>query len=123
MTARAAYRYRLERHWCGGGGLCAFIMLNPSTADERRDDPTIRRCIGFARRWGYGGLIVANLFAWRATDPRALFDVTDPIGPENDAHLVAAAAASTLIVCAWGAHGGLHDREAQVRRLLRRHRL
>ena len=63
MTARAAYRYRLERHWSGGEGLCAFIMLNPSTANALNDDPTIRRCIGFARRWGYGGLLVANLFA------------------------------------------------------------
>ena len=102
MTARAAYRYRLERHWCGGDGLCAFIMLNPSTADERDDDPTIRRCIGFARRWGYDGLLVANLFARRATDPKELFAARNPVGgPANRDALRRVIDEAALILCAW----------------------
>ena len=104
MTARAAYRYRLERHWSGGEGLCAFIMLNPSTADARSDDPTIRRCIGFARRWGYGGLLVANLFARRATDPQELFAARDPVGGlANRDALLRVIDEAALILCAWGA--------------------
>ena len=79
-------------------------MLNPSTADEQRDDPTIRRCIGFARDWGYGGLEVVNLFAFRATDPRELRHAADPVGPQNDHHLALAARRATLVVAAWGAN-------------------
>jgi hypothetical protein len=115
MTAIAAYRYRLERHWWGGRGLCAFIMLNPSTADEHRDDPTIRRCIGFARRWGYAGLIVANLFALRATDPLALFDADDPAGdPANRDAIRAAIDEAALILCAWGHFAAARDRGQEV---------
>ena len=104
MTARGAYRYRLERHWSGGDGLCAFIMLNPSTANALNDDPTIRRCIGFARRWGYDGLLVANLFARRATDPQELFAARDPVGgPANRDALLRVIDEAALILCAWGA--------------------
>jgi hypothetical protein len=82
-------------------------MLNPSTADASKDDPTIRRCIGFATREGFGGIIVVNLFAFRATKPEALKDAADPIGPENLAHLqllaTSAAAGATPLLCAWGA--------------------
>lgn len=111
------YRYELHRHW-DSGPLVAFIGLNPSTADETVNDPTIRRCIRFARDWGYGGLVMLNLFAYRATDPRQLRTVADPIGPENDRHLIAATADCGLIVAAWGAGGGYLNRAAQVTELL-----
>jgi hypothetical protein len=93
-------------------------MLNPSTADECSDDPTIRRCIGFARTWGYGGLEVVNLFALRATDPRALRVSRDPIGGSNDAYLRDAAARAAVMVIAWGAHGVFRSRSAAALELL-----
>lgn len=96
------YRFRLGRRWAEGDAVL-FIMLNPSTADAENDDPTIRRCIGFAKAWGFGGLHVGNLFALRATDPRTLLWTTDPIvHPLNAAHLSDMAKASRLVVCAWG---------------------
>ncbi|HEU4405544.1 MAG TPA: DUF1643 domain-containing protein [Polyangiaceae bacterium] len=104
------YRYRLERRW-GPGDVVTFCMLNPSVADSSKDDPTVKKCVGFARRWGCGSLVVVNLFAYRATDPDAL-DLAreggrDVVGPENDAHLRRAFAEAALggrIVAAWGAH-------------------
>lgn len=95
------YRYLLRRRWSQGPSI-AFVMLNPSTADGMADDPTVRRCVGFARQWGYGELLVVNLFAWRATDPRHLLHAPDPIGPHNDLHIEAAARNSALVVLAWG---------------------
>jgi hypothetical protein len=115
MQITNTYRYRLERHWSGGTGLCGFIMLNPSTADERSDDPTIRRCIGFAKGWGYSGLIVGNLFALRATCPAALLAAGDPVGGEANAQaLVDLIDEAGLILCAWGHFSavGDHGREA-----------
>jgi hypothetical protein len=79
-----------------------FIMLNPSTATDTVDDPTIRRCVGFARREGYAQLEVVNLFAWRATDPNQLRHVQDPVGPDNDRHILAACTRAGLVVAAWG---------------------
>lgn len=84
----------------------AFIMLNPSTADAKEDDPTIRRCMGFARAWGYGGIDVVNLYAYRATNPKELKKAPSPIGPYNDNTVLAIARHADKIVCAWGAHGG-----------------
>jgi hypothetical protein len=100
------YRYSLSRDLgsLGGEGVCTFVMLNPSTADATQDDPTIRRCVRFAREWGYAQLKVVNLYAFRATDPRDLLRVTDPIGPENDHVLSLAFGASDLTVAAWGVH-------------------
>lgn len=100
--------------------LCVnFIMLNPSTADESHVDPTVRRCAGYARAWGYDYLAVTNLFAFRATDPRALKTVDDPVGPRNDGFLRMTAKRADLVVAAWGNHGALHARSAAVRKLLR----
>ena len=97
-------------------------MLNPSTADALEDDPTIRRCIGFARDWGFGGIEVVNLFAMRATDPRELDRANDPVGQDNGRYLHRALLRSTLIVLAWGAHGSLRDRAAATRRVVSRRR-
>lgn len=101
------YRYELTRTW-GAEPQATFVMLNPSTADADVDDPTIRRCIGFAKSWGCGGLVVVNLYALRATDPADLWRADDPVGPDNDAHLALAlylaARSSGPVVAAWGAH-------------------
>lgn len=113
------YRYALWRKW-GMGGTCMFIGLNPSTADARLDDPTIRRCIGFARSWGYGGLIMTNLFAWRATDPRDMMDAEDPVGPDNDITLRTAYRNATITIAAWGVHGTYGGRCNTVRSMLPR---
>lgn len=80
-----------------------FIGLNPSTADETKDDPTVRRCIGFAKRWGYGGIYMLNLFAFRSTDPKKLLEVPNPYGPENSQFLRMYAESAGVIVAAWGA--------------------
>jgi hypothetical protein len=84
------YRYSLWRHLGDGPGRVLFVMLNPSTADETTDDPTIRRCATFATGWGYGHLEVCNLFAYRAIDPRQLRRVGDPVGPLNDSMIARA---------------------------------
>lgn len=103
---------------------CLFVMLNPSTADEVELDPTIRRCAGFARAWGYPWLDVANLFAWRSTEPRALLQVDDPVGEENDTAILDLTSQADLIVLAWGSHAFLGElltyRSAAVLRSLRR---
>lgn len=104
------YRYRLERSW-GKGKLLSFVMLNPSTADETENDPTIRRCMGFARREGCDGIVVANLYAWRSSIPAALWKASDPYGEDNDAALVRIAyEADGPVVCGWGVHGGKTNR-------------
>lgn len=94
----------------------AFVMLNPSTADAMTNDATIRRCIGFAKRWWCGSLRVANLFALRSTDPEALKTADDPIGPENDAAIWSLCSDADRVVLAWGAHGTLRGRGEAVRR-------
>ena len=113
------YRYVLRRVFAEGPSVM-FVGLNPSTADEARDDPTIRRCLGFARRWGYGTLIMANLYAWRATDPRELRAAPWPDGGKpHDYWLRRLAAEADLIVAAWGADPGpVPHRPALVLRIL-----
>jgi hypothetical protein len=106
-----AYRYELTRTWNTDLEVVAFLMLNPSTADARTDDATIRRCVGYARSWRFGGLVVRNLYALRATDPRELHRHPDPIGPDNDTYLDRCAG-DALTVLAWGAHGA--DRGPEV---------
>lgn len=102
ISACGKYRYRLWRVWDRTKPFVTFLMLNPSTADENIDDPTIRRCIGFAKSWGYGGIIVCNLFAFRSTDPKALLKVDDPIGEENKQHIKECVDMSEKVICAWG---------------------
>lgn len=97
------YRYRLWRMFAAGDPTLLFVALNPSTAAERTDDPTIRRCRSFAIREGFGRFVVVNLFAFRATHPRDLRFAADPIGPQNDAHIHDEAMRAAKVVCAWGA--------------------
>ncbi len=111
------YRYLLEHRW-GSAPPMVLVMLNPSTADATREDPTMRRALRFARREGCGALIVVNLFALRATDPAALTQHPDPVGPDNDQILCAAVGRGTPIVAAWGTHGTLRGRDRAVLRLL-----
>lgn len=111
---RAVYRYSLGRTWGFGKGLVNFLMLNPSTADQHVDDPTIRRCIAFAMDWGYRQLTITNLFALRSTDPGALYSHQAPIGPENDAMIRQVAEVAEQIVCAWGVVGAFRDRGRHV---------
>lgn len=109
LSACGRYRYELTRRWADGPTVL-WIMLNPSTADAAEDDPTIRRCIGFSKRDGFGSLTVVNLYAYRATDPKALFAVADPEGPENWWHIQRAVRSSDAVVFAWGAIQGPTDR-------------
>jgi hypothetical protein len=119
------YRFRLVRVW-GEGRPLVVIGLNPSTADEHTDDPTIRKCVKFARAWGCGSLVMVNLFAWRSTDPKMLKSVSDPIGENNDGVILMAtrdrraSVDEPMILCAWGNGGELHGRGAHVAELLRR---
>jgi len=112
------HRYILRRSWMGSGQV-NWIMLNPSTADDVFDDPTIRKCIGFTKRWGYGSLVVTNLFAFRATEPRemkalAKLDYSRAVGYGNDQDIISAASESDLVVVAWGTHGSFLGRAQTV---------
>ncbi len=108
------YRYALWRTWNQKRGTVLFMGLNPSTADATRDDPTIRRCLGFAKDWGYGSLLVGNLFAFKATRPQILLQSTEPIGPENDIWLRRLSAQADLTVVCWGNHGAHLGRDREV---------
>jgi hypothetical protein len=108
-----AYRYELTRRWDITLPRVGWIMLNPSTADAEVDDPTIRRCIGFAKAWGYGGIVVRNMYALRATDPKALRTHPDPIGRFNSSYL-RRCAAEPVTVCAWGANADPVDEQGTV---------
>jgi len=112
------YRFTLWRSW-GVGGYCNFLMLNPSTADAMNNDPTVERCERRARSMGFGGLIVTNLFAFRATDPRDMKAHSDPIGERNDDAILESACQSRMIVCAWGEHGKFLNRSEAVMKLIR----
>ena len=139
ISACGRYRYLLWREWRRSGSLenwamtdmvdgagnrigepksCLFVMLNPSTADASIDDPTIRRCVAFAKRWRYDRLEVVNLFAYRATNPKTLLTLghkENPIGDRNSEVVSSAAFEAGLIVCAWGAHGGHMGHDETVR--------
>lgn len=112
------YRYTLWRRWDGTLPLVMMIGLNPSTANARQNDPTIRRCIAFARSWGHGGLIMTNLFAFRATYPTDLKAAADPVGPRNNLWIRRAARHANRIVALWGNDGQWLDRSAHIRKRL-----
>lgn len=91
-----------------------FIGLNPSTADETTDDPTLKKCMKFAQRWGFGAMCMTNIFAWRATDPDVMKGQSDPVGPDNDKWLKEVADRAGLIIAAWGKHGDHMQRDLEV---------
>ncbi len=114
-----SYRLALSRKWLTGSGTVNWIMLNPSTADENQDDPTIRKCRGFSQRWGFSEMVVTNLFSLRATKPKDLrefakLDYASAVGEENDGAIIECARRSDLVVAAWGTHGGLYGRDQDV---------
>jgi hypothetical protein len=118
------YRYTLWRKWIGNDyhrmeQYLMIIGLNPSTADETKDDPTIRRCVDFAKRLGFGALCMTNLFAWRDTDPDAMMKVASPIGRDNDDILSSHAIEAGMVIAAWGTKGKHRNRDKEVKRILR----
>ena len=112
------YRYTLTRIWDYNRSLISFIGLNPSTADEIKNDPTVTRCINYAKRWGYGGMIMLNIFAFRATEPKVLKAAADPVGAETDYWIQKKARESDLVVACWGTHGSFLNRGKEVIKLL-----
>lgn len=112
------YRYRLTRLWNEALPELTFVMLNPSRADAQQDDPTLRRCIGLAVQWGYGGLVVVNLFAYCTASPQVLKAVVDPIGTNNDSHILHACQTAGPVLLAWGNWGKLYQRDRHVLELL-----
>lgn len=116
---KQTYRYQLWRIWDESKPLVAFICLNPSTADATEDDPTLKRCMRFAESWGYGGVYMINLFAYKATDPDALYDETlDIVGEENDQHIQKVLNLAEKVICAWGNHGVLRNRHEEVLKMI-----
>jgi hypothetical protein len=119
------YRYELRREWKQKGRTMVFVGLNPSTADQNKDDPTIRRILGFADDWGFGTLVMLNVFAFRSTDPKALHlraaSRREVVGPENDATIARAFEANRKgkLVVGWGAHGLLLERGRRVAEMAR----
>ena len=114
------WRYSLLRRWANGGDYAMFIGLNPSTADETQDDPTVRRCIRYAQDWGFNALYMTNIFAFRATDPLVMKRFDDPVGPHNDTALIRLAADAGIVIAAWGVHGTHMGRGNSVLRFLHR---
>lgn len=114
------YRYTLWRVWDDPGKYVQFIGLNPSTADEVTNDPTIRRCIDFAHRWGYGALCMTNLFAYRATKPEAMMKYSEPVGDENDKWLLKISERASILIAAWSQYGTHLNRAQAVRRLIKK---
>ncbi len=109
-----AYRYTLWREWNYGSGYCQFIGLNPSTADETRDDPTLRRCINFAKDWGFSAFCMTNIFALRETKPANMKAHQNPVGAENDKWILNISKDAQLVVAAWGTHGSFLGRDSEV---------
>lgn len=112
------YRYKLSRTWDSTKPTILFIGLNPSIANENVDDPTITRCINFAKDWGYGTLLMANLFAFRSTYPKNIYLIDDPIGKDNDHYLLECVTQSDLIVACWGNNGTYMNREKVITELV-----
>lgn len=120
LSSCRTYRYTLWREFGGlvGDRYAMFIGLNPSTADEINDDPTIRRCIAFAKSWGYGALCMTNLFAFRATEPADMLAAVDPVGPDNNSYLTEMSRGAGVVVAAWGINGTHMERDKAVRDLV-----
>lgn len=114
-----AFRYLLTREWDTRTGRVLFVMLNPSTATEVQNDPTVERCERRARTLGFGAFRVCNIFGFRATDPRVMRAAPDPVGPLNDTAIAQSAEWADQTICAWGTHGEFLNRGAHVEALLR----
>ena len=113
------YRYVLWREWdMFDPSYAMFIGLNPSTADETLDDPTIRRCVRFSKEWGYGALCMTNAFAFRATNPEVMKQAADPVGIDNGTWLKVISIQAAVVVAAWGVHGAYLDQDKEVMRIL-----
>lgn len=123
FSACRRWRYLLWRRWDETKPVANFLMLNPSTADEVKLDPSCTRARLYAERWGYGALIVTNLFGWRATDPDQMKAARDPVGRGNDRAILAAAREAAIVVCAWGNHGAHLARSESVKKLLAKQQL
>jgi len=108
------YRFSLSRIWNKKKKYVLFIGLNPSTANEEVDDPTIRRCVNYAKNWGYGGFMMVNLFAYRTTLPADLKKVKYPVGKDNDKYIVKLSKKADITIAAWGNNGNLYSRDKQV---------
>ena len=114
LSADRKYRYILSRTWDETKPTVLFIGLNPSTADEEIDDPTIRKCINYAKSWGYGKILMPNLFAFRSTDPNNLKHELDPVGSENNTYILKSASKADLVIACWGNPGRLFNRDKEV---------
>ena len=113
------FRYRLTRIWDENQPYALFVLMNPSTATPTKDDPTIAKCCRFAKAWGYGGIAVANTFAYRCTDQKRLLEVADPIGPDNNRHIIELAKKAAIVIFAYGKpHKSLRSRGPELARLL-----
>lgn len=112
------YRYVLTRQWGNNKNFVNFVLLNPSTADENLDDPTIKACIRFANNWGYDGIWVTNLFAFRATKPHDLIQCSSPVGNQNNKYLEKYSKKSKMVIIAWGNHGNFLNRDKEVIKIL-----
>ncbi len=120
LSECGSYRYELRRVWDDSLAPVLFIALNPSTGDfSVKDNSTVRVCMNYARRWGYGGMLLANLFAYSSTDKSVLFKVTDPVGPECDRYIVNLSKEAALTVCAWSDTGGYMERDIKVLKMIK----
>ncbi len=113
------HRFLLKRKIKPGDAICLFVMLNPSKADEEKNDNTVSRCIKFADRWGFSWVWVVNIFSIRSTDPKVLYQPGKINDPYNDEYIKAAVSVSGRVMCAWGNHGSRHDRGRQVLQMIR----
>lgn len=119
ISDNGKYRFALGRQWDEARPMITWVMLNPSTADAEQDDPTVRRCVSFSRRWGFGTLAIVNLFALRATDPKEVkraveLDIVTAIGPQCDAAIRENTSISSAVVVAWGSPGWAVPRAVQI---------
>lgn len=117
------WRYTLWRRWSAFSedeSLAVWLCLNPSTASEHKNDPTVTRCIEFSKSWGYTGMVMLNLFGYRATDPKEMKRYQEPVGDQNDAAIIEVSQYAKALICGWGNHGSHQDRDLRVLSKLRR---